>query len=134
LTGTVVPSLPWVSRNWLRGWFADITGTFNLLRRSLDHPLVEQLYPGDYLQRLLQVQDESEMFFKSLDLLPQTFCHMDAFRRNLFASKSPGGDDKTVAIDWAFTGQGAVGEELAPLVAANLLFFEVDTSDAHELD
>ena len=135
LTGTAIPSLPWVSRNWLRGWVSGApTEAFNLLRRSLDHPLVARLFPNDNLQRLLQVQDEWEMFFKAIERLPQTFCHLDAFRRNLFASYSPEGDARTVAIDWAFTGQGAVGEEIAPLVAASLFFFEVDMSDDHELD
>jgi hypothetical protein len=42
--------------------------------------------------------------------------------------------DELVAIDWASVGFGAIGEELAPLVASSLTFFEADVSIAGELD
>jgi hypothetical protein len=62
-----------------------------------------------------------------LDRLPQTLVHGDADRRNLFARRGPAGDE-TVAIDWAFTGVAAVGEELVNLVAASVLWFQADAA------
>jgi hypothetical protein len=65
---------------------------------------------------------------------------MDAFRRNLFARQGAGGaheeqpGGQTVAIDWAFTGIGAVGEEIVPLVAASLIFLEVERARGQELE
>jgi hypothetical protein len=59
---------------------------------------------------------------------------MDAFRRNLFARRDPSGDVQTVLIDWAFLGSAALGEEIAPLVAASLFFLEFDPDQAETLD
>ena len=39
-----------------------------------------------------------------------------------------------MAIDWAFVGAGAVGEELDPLVCRSLLFNDVEPTQAQELD
>lgn len=70
----------------------------------------------------------------ALARVPQTLCHQDAFRRNLFARKTPEGQDQTVAVDWASVGIGPVGQELVLFVATALDFFDVDLSQAHELD
>jgi hypothetical protein len=59
---------------------------------------------------------------------------MDAFRRNLFARHTADGRDQTVAIGWAYTGTGAVGEEPVPLVAASLIVRAVTMDEALELD
>ena len=48
-----------------------------------------------------------------------------SFQRNLFARRRADGTEQTVAVDWAFTGIGAVGAELAPLVIGSLLLFQV---------
>jgi len=135
LTGKQIPTQPWVSQGWLRGWVAGgPASSMALLRRSLDHPMVRRIYPADTPERLFRLWEERETFFDALERLPQTFCHLDAFRRNLFAGRSAEGNEQTVAIDWAFTGKGAVGEEIAPLVTASLVFLEVDMIHAQELD
>ncbi|UCC63635.1 MAG: hypothetical protein JSV36_00825, partial [Anaerolineae bacterium] len=61
-------------------------------------------------------------------------CHLDAFRRNLFVRRRADGRDQTVAIDWAFVGTGAIGEEIEPLVNRSLGFFEVELARARELN
>ena len=45
------------------------------------------------------VWSASGMLLDQLESQPRCWCHLDAFRRNLFAVGY-----KTVAIDWAFTG------------------------------
>ena len=47
---------------------------------------------------------------------------------------SPLGEYEMVAIDWAFAGTGAIGEEIALIVAATLLFFEVEMGEAAGLN
>jgi hypothetical protein len=83
---------------------------------------------------LFRLWEERDLFFDALDRLPQTLCHLDLFRRNLFAQKTADGDYQTVAVDWAYAGRGAIGEELVPLVQASVATFEVDLALAQELE
>jgi hypothetical protein len=76
---------------------------------------------------------ERDLFAAALARLPRTFGHLDFFRLNLFAVRSPAGADETVAIDWAFLGVAAVGEELAPLVCASPVFAGEHAGRAREL-
>ena len=66
------------------------------------------------------------MLLAALDKLPQTFCHLDAYRPNLFLRRDADGSNQTVAVDWAFTGIASVGEEIANLLAASLIWLEHD--------
>jgi hypothetical protein len=70
----------------------------------------------------------------TLARLPRTFCHHDAFHRNLFAQKSAAGLEHTVAIDWQMVGTGAVGEEITPLIAVSLQFMNVGMQHAQALE
>jgi hypothetical protein len=135
LVGRPVPCHPWLSRGWLRGLGVDgSAGAMSQLPDFLGHRLVGRAYPDDVTEGLLHLWTERQIILDALNRLPQTFCHMDAFRRNLFARHSADGRDQTVAIGWTYAGMGAVGEEPVPLVAASLLGHEVTTSKALELD
>jgi hypothetical protein len=59
---------------------------------------------------------------------------LDIFRRNLFSRHTAAGNHQTVAIDWAFAGRGALGEELVPLVLGSVIFFEVGLDQAQTLE
>jgi hypothetical protein len=120
LIGRPIPFHPWLSRGWLRGYVAVSAAHVPQLPDFLGHRLVGRAYPGDVVEGLLHLWAEREVFLDALDCLPQTLCHMDAFRRNLFIRRTTDGRDQTVAIDWANMGTGAIGEELVPLVAASL--------------
>jgi hypothetical protein len=96
--------------------------------------LIRRWLPGDASDRYFRLWEERGVYLDALDRLPQTLCHFDIFRRNLFARRAAGGDDQTVAIDWAFAGQGALGEELVPLVLASVMFFEVGLDQAQALE
>jgi hypothetical protein len=134
LTGQPLPDWPWLSSGWLRGYIAESAPAMPLIRDSLDHPLVCHWLPGDASDRLFRLWEEHDLFLDALDRLPRTLCHLDLFRRNLFARKTDEGDDQTVVIDWAFAGRGAIGEELTPLVLASVAFNEVDFAQAQALE
>jgi len=129
-----IPSWPWLSSDWLRGHIARSASAIPLIRSSLNHPLVRRGFPGEASDRLFRLWEERDRYLNALDHLPKTLCHLDLFRRNLFARKTADGDDQTVAIDWAFAGQGAIGEEIANLVITSLAFNEVDLAQAQALE
>ena len=129
-----LPDWPWLSSERMRGWIALAAPAMPLIRNSLEHPLVRRWLPGDASERMFRPWEERDLFLDALGRLPQTLCHLDVFRRNLFARKRADGDYQTVAVDWAFAGRGAIGEELVPLVLANIFFFEIDFAQAQELE
>jgi hypothetical protein len=136
LAGTALPDQPWLSRGWLRN-FVEPSGP---AVADLEHlvgadasPLARQLYPTPVVIEFKRLWTERERFLGALDRLPRTFCHHDAFRRNLLHRAGPEGEE-LVALDWAYAGHGAVGEELEQLVVASLFFFEGIGIAPRELD
>jgi len=134
LAGQPLPDWPWLSSGWLRGYIAESAPAIPLIRDSLDHSLVRRWLPGDASNRLFRLWEERDLFLDALDRLPQTLCHLDLFRRNLFARVTAEGDAQTVVIDWAFAGRGAIGAELVPLVQGSVGFREVDLAQAQALE
>jgi hypothetical protein len=135
LSGRPCPSWPWLSSGWLREFIGLNASTIPQIRRSLDHPMVRRSLPREGSERFFRLWEERNLYLDALDRLPQTLCHMDLFRRNLFARKRAGSDGyETVAVDWAYAGWGAIGTELVPLVQASVTFFEVDLSQVQVLE
>jgi hypothetical protein len=133
LAGRPLLAAPWLSKGWMRIYVERAAPIFDRLRGSLDHPLIRRLLPGDAADRLLTCWEHRERYLSALERLPRTFCHLDAFRRNLFARQKPDGGEETVAVDWSYCGSGAIGEDLVALVGATLAFGEVPSSQAQEL-
>jgi len=135
LVGQPIPSQSWLSKEWLRKYVATWgTPAIAQLHASLEHPLLRRAFPPAVADGLFRLWAERDEFLDALDRLPQTFCHMDAFRRNLFARRGADGGQQTLATDWADAGTGAVGEEIVPLVLASLFFREIEWDKAQELD
>ena len=129
-----LPTQPWLTKGWLRAWVANAIPLIPISAEVLAHPLCSRLYPHDIYQRLLQVWHEHDAWLSFIEHQPQTLAHMDAFRRNLLTRRDSIGDMQIVLIDWAFLGSAALGEEIAPLVAASLFFLEFDPDQADTLD
>lgn len=119
LAGRPVPKHAWLRVDWLRSYVNDYAPAVARLPHVLDHPLVRRLVSRPSAAAFIRLLEERETFLKALDRLPQTLCHRDAWRPNLFMVQAAGGEDRTVAVDWAFVGVGAVGQDLAPLVVWN---------------
>ncbi|MFH1879351.1 MAG: aminoglycoside phosphotransferase family protein [Bacillota bacterium] len=67
----------------------------------------------EHLKRLLiDTQSRSEAIFEDLRRLPQALCHRDYWTENIFVQN--GG---VIAIDWDCAGWGAIGEDIASLIA-----------------
>lgn len=129
--GDALPTYPWLSQRWLRGWIDEASPFISSLRRHRTHPLVRQMYDVDHVLELWKDRDTRLGY---LEKLPQTLCHLDAYRSNLFARREANGREQTVAIDWAFVGQAAFGEELASLVAATVAMGHVEPEKLKDLE
>jgi hypothetical protein len=121
---------PWLNHQLLRKWLALFESYVEQLSGTLAQPIVQRFCPPSAADRLLRLWGDRSRLLDALEHLPQTFCHHDAFRRNLLASV----DDRTVAVDWEFAGIGAVGEELGPLVGGSLAMMAAEAGMAHDLD
>ena len=138
--GHPLPVEPWLSQHWVRGWLAayeqGCLETLELMRdpHLWEHPLLVSAFPRPITDDMLRMWDSHEALLSVLDQLPQTFCHMDAYRPNLFIHRDAQGLDQTVAVDWVFAGIGAIGEEIANLWAASLIWLEYDAAQAQDLD
>ncbi|MBV7327237.1 aminoglycoside phosphotransferase family protein [Chloroflexi bacterium TSY] len=126
LTGKAVPTQTWLSKHWLQKWLDRAPGIerFNELA---GHPIVQRLYPAGIQSTLRHIWLQQTEWLNILDKLPHTLCHMDAFPNNLRLYTNDTSQQQTIAFDWAYVGIGAIGEDLAPLVWANLLWAHVDS-------
>ena len=69
-----------------------------------------------------------------VDHAPSTLCHMDLWPPNLFSDPDPArADDCTIAIDWAYAGRGAVGEDIGNLIPDSVMDGFVSPADAPTL-
>jgi hypothetical protein len=129
-----LPNYSWLSQNWLRQYVERSAPSLDLLEKSRNHPLVRRWLPNDVYEHVIRLWHDREEFLGALDRLPQTICHFDVHRRNLFARNLADGQKQTVLIDWAFVGHGPIGADLNPLVYASIVFFEVDISQVQSLE
>lgn len=123
---------PWLTKGQLRAWVGDTAPEFP--PHILAHPLVSRVWPKETYEWMLRVWFAHEAWLTNIEHQPQTFAHLDAFRRNLFSRWDKQNNLQTIIIDWAFAGSAAAGEEIAPLVAASLNFLEFDSAQAKSLD
>jgi hypothetical protein len=91
LAGLPLPSAAWLDVGWLRNLVDQATPVITRLRERFRYRTSFRLLPADIVTGLLRLWDERQFFLDVLDTLPQTLCHRDAFRRNLFATCTPNG-------------------------------------------
>lgn len=132
LTRESWPSEAWFSREWIRGWSDLAEPLIEQLPSASEHPVAGRIYTRHAVNDLVSVWEHREQFYAVLTRLPQTICHNDVFPRNLFVA--PDGSGKSVAIDWAFCGPGAIGQELSALVGATMVFHESRPDDWEDLE
>jgi hypothetical protein len=120
LVGRPLPDWPWLSSDWMRHYVEQSAPAIEPLRNAQASPWGRRFLPDEQSDQFFHLWAKRGLFFDALDRLPQTICHFDVFRRNLFARKTVDGDDETVLIDWAFVGRGAIGAELNALVCISI--------------
>ncbi|MCA9964626.1 MAG: phosphotransferase [Anaerolineales bacterium] len=129
LTGWPIPTAPWLNVHFHNRLLEPLPETFARLDEGLKRPLIQRALPLSEKEAILAIWQEAPRYAEVLTKLPQTLCHNDAFRRNMFHS-----DNETILIDWALAGRGAVGEELVALVAISLYLDSALWADLAQFD
>jgi hypothetical protein len=129
-----LPDVPWLSAGNFQQWLVMAEAGIAQLPRLSQHPFFKELLPGNFSERIVNLWEARERLLHLRQQLPLTFCHHDAFRRNIFTQQDASGHQKSVLIDWARAGTGVLGEELVALFATSLKFIAVDCDRLPELD
>lgn len=112
--GRVPPAteVPWLSRGWLRQYLSSGPGANVHIRdEDWDAP-VAQVWPTEVRTRLRGLWDWRLTALEQVESLPRTLCHLDCWPANLIED----GYGTSVLLDWAFVGDGAIGEDPANLI------------------
>jgi hypothetical protein len=123
LAGRPLPTDPWLSRDWLRGWTEEAKPLIDILPTVSSHPVAAKIFTKDLIKDLIELWEQRERLYQALHRLPRTLCHNNVFPRNLCGG-GPDQPDHSVAIDWAFCGPAPVGQELTALAGASQAFLE----------
>ncbi|HEU0294574.1 MAG TPA: phosphotransferase [Anaerolineales bacterium] len=129
LTGSSLPSEPWLARQHYRAWLAIVD-----FEGALRFPLNQKYIPGETLARYERLWYERETFFNALESLPQVFSHFDSHRRNLLIRTSRTNQKELVALDWGECGVGAIGAELNWLIGYSAMLLEWPPAELPSLE
>lgn len=108
------PDIAWLSRRFLRCYVDSKRVNWDLLddNEAWRQPLVRDCFPPRLREAMSRLHAEQEWFLEVAERLPRTFAHLDVWPNNLIAAD--GG--RPVLLDWAFAGDGAVGEDIGNLI------------------
>ena len=126
----------WWSQGWLRAYtdrrYVDVAMLTDSSLWNLPH--VRGHYDPAVGQALAKIWANRGELLSLVDHAPSTLCHMDLWPPNLFSDPDPArADDCTIAIDWAYAGRGAVGEDIGNLIPDSVMDGFVSPADAPTL-
>jgi hypothetical protein len=109
-----LPVQPWLSRRFLRQYSGSRHVPWHLLGldEAWEEPLVAEHFPPCLRAELLHLHERREWLLALMETLPRTVCHLDAWPQNLVRRR----DGEVAFLDWAFVGDGALGEDVGNLV------------------
>jgi hypothetical protein len=148
LCGTPLPVQPWLCQPFFSvGWVAQdwwpglMDPEFE--QNAWKSPIVQSVLNQRQKLRVLQLLVEKLHFDDVNQHLPQVLCHNDVHRKNFMWTRSPmsgdfqhpqTGEGELIGFDWAFTGPGALGNDLGELVGNSMYFFDYDPQDVESLE
>ena len=134
LTTRPLPEDPGLGGQRLRAWLGRHGPLVARIAAAPNNPAVARWWPQPVVDAILHLWGEREVFCDALERLPQTFCHGDAIRRNLYARRAADGSEETVAIDWEHAGLSAPGEEVGQTLSVASAFYDLEPADLPALD
>lgn len=125
-----VPELPWLSRRWL-AQYLDAGPGQNVQSDTgdeyWDHPLAAG-WPAEVRRRLRQLWIHQDRMLAAAEGTPRTLCHLDVWPPNLVEDEAG-----TVLLDWAFVGEGGLGEDAANLIVDSVADGLMDAAKLPEI-
>lgn len=73
--------------------------------------MVKDNIPGELREAAARLHDNRDRLYAIAQAVPRTICHLDFWSKNLFRR-----ENETVLSDWAFVGDGALGEDIGNLI------------------
>lgn len=111
-------SMPFLSKEWMRSYALSRPAgpTIHQDEAAWEHPVVVAGF-GEARHRLRarfgELYRDAPRWLDLMESLPRTLCHLDFWPNNAIVRTGPEqlGRPDHVLIDWAFVGDGAVGED-----------------------
>lgn len=102
------------SRRFLREYPASKTLGWELLDddTAWSHPLVARSVPPELRDGVRRLHARRQELVAISERLPRTFAHLDLWPNNVIATE----DGPIALVDWAFAGDGALGEDIGNLI------------------
>lgn len=131
LAGEPWPAYPWLSQTGTpRGVLEAYRWLEPVIRdpATWQHPLLRAAFPARLVERLPDFWGARPALLAAMEQLPQTVCHQDAWRGNLFSPRALA--DEIILIDWAYVGAAVLGADLGDLAVAGYPLLPGDKSPA----
>jgi hypothetical protein len=130
-----LPQTDWLTTDTNLQWLEEIKGPANLLftsdgRPKWEHPVLQSLFPPTDHNPYHQFWQAIDRFTVILQDLPRTWCHGDGNPANFKIRQTGSGSKEMVAMDWAMTGIGVLGQDVAQLIYDSYRFFAAEQWDA----
>jgi len=107
-----VPDTPWLSRRWLAQYLAEGPSRFvRIDAADWDHTGAA-VWPAEVRRQLRRLWADRHRVLAVAEAAERTLCHLDVWPANLIDHAGT-----SVLLDWAFAGDGAIGEDVANLIA-----------------
>jgi hypothetical protein len=127
-----LPTARWLSRGFLRDYATTRAVDWRLLDddAAWSRPLMREHFSDDVRRDLRRLHADREELLQLAESAPRTVAHLDAWPNNIIMAA----DGTPVLIDWSFTGDGAIGEDVANLVPDAVFDAFFDPRDLDEIE
>jgi hypothetical protein len=114
LTCDAVQEFEWLSCGFLQQYSSEKPVDWSLLDsdNAWEQPLVQRNFPSELRAGAKWLHNVSGRLYEITQRLPRVLSHLDFWTKNLILRA-----DRSIALlDWAFVGDGAIGEDIGNLI------------------
>ncbi len=130
--GRPMPTYDWLSQNFLCTYSSEKPVNWSLLDddAAWDQPLARQCFPPELRRLAKELHAQRDRLYALCEALPRALCHLDFWSKNLILTP----DGSHTLLDWAFVGDGAIGEDIGNLIPDACFDHFIDSADLPALE